>query len=71
MEFYAGHRSGETPRILVWRGRRLEIGSVRRRSRVLDKASGLIKDVFDCEVQGRRAVISRPASGPCRVRFLG
>ena len=70
VEFYAGHKSCETPRVLVWRGRKIEIESIRGRRRVLDVTSGRIRDVFECRVQGRRAVISRPASGPCRIRFL-
>ena len=70
VEFYAGHKSFETPRILVWRGRRLEVESVGSRRRILDESSGRVRDVFECRVQGRRAVISRPAKGPCRIRFL-
>jgi hypothetical protein len=71
VEFYAGQKAGETPRALTWRGRTLAIDEVRGRRRVLDTASGLISDVFECVIRGgRRARISKPARGPCRVRFL-
>ena len=55
-EFYSGYKSGETPRIAIIEGRRIEISEVIRRMRMLDPRTGNIKDVYNCRLADGRII---------------
>jgi len=61
-EFYAGHKAGETPRIALVEGRRLEVREVLERKRTLDSGTGKVTDVFRCRLEDGRIVnVAAPA----------
>lgn len=68
VEFYAGFKGRETPRAVVIDGRRRGVTSVLSRQRVLDAASGTMREVWHCGLaDGRVATIELLENGACRV----
>lgn len=72
VEFYAGSRGGETPRAVTIDGLRFEVRSILARERVLDAATGSVRDVWRCRLDdGRVAVVEFSEGGAGRVTFPG
>lgn len=72
VEFYAGHKGGETPRAVVAAGRRFEVRRVLDRRRVLDAASGSTREVWRCLLDdGRTVTVELLEDGSRRVLFPG
>jgi hypothetical protein len=68
VEFYAGSKGRETPRAVVIDGTRIEVMSVISRKRVLDAASGGIREMWRCRLaDGRVATIELLEDGAWRV----
>ncbi len=64
VEFYAGHKRDETPRAVVIGGRRFAVRQVLDRGRILDAATGAIRETWRCLLEdGRMATIERLESG--------
>lgn len=55
-EFYSGYKSGESPRIAIIEGRRIEVTEVIRRMRILDPGTSKIKDVYSCRLADGRII---------------
>jgi hypothetical protein len=55
-EFYSGYKSGESPRIAIIEGRRIEVTEVIRRMRILDPGTRKIKDVYSCRLADGRII---------------
>jgi len=68
VEFYAGYKGDETPRAIVLEGRRIKVLSVRARSRVLDAATGSVRETWRCRLDdGRTVIVERLDDGTTRV----
>jgi len=68
VEFYAGSRGQEKPRAIVIDGTRIEVMSVISRKRVLDAASGGIREMWRCRLaDGRVATVELLEDGAWRV----
>ncbi len=68
VESYSGYRGEETPRALVLDGERFEVAGVLSRKRVLDAATGLRREVWECRLSdGRSVIVERLENGAWRV----
>jgi hypothetical protein len=57
VESYAGYKGEETPRAVVFEGKRFEVVSVLSRKRALDPAGGRVREIWRCCLEDGRAVI--------------
>jgi len=63
VEFYAGSRAEEVPRLIRLTGRDLRVEKTIARRRVLDVAAGETTEEFTVVVEGRTAKLRRTISG--------
>jgi hypothetical protein len=56
VEFHSGYKGEETPRAIILEGRRLAVRSILSRKRALDRANGLIRDIWRCRLDDGRTV---------------
>jgi hypothetical protein len=60
-EFYSGASLDEVPRFAVFEGRKVEVVEVLGRKRLLDAATGKIRDLFKCRLaDGSTVEIEKP-----------
>jgi hypothetical protein len=68
VEFHAGYKGEETPRAVLFEGRRIEVASVILRKRIVDSRSGLRREVWRCRLDdGREVTIELAEDGSCSV----
>ncbi len=71
VECYSGYKGEETPRAVILKCRRLEVRSILSRERALDRASGLVRDIWRCRLEdGRRVTAELSETGAWRVSAL-
>jgi len=63
-EFYSGYKGGETPRVAIVEGRKIEVTEVVRRTRSLDPHTGKVTDIFRCRLADGRVVDIIEESSP-------
>ncbi|OGD14104.1 MAG: hypothetical protein A2V76_06745 [Candidatus Aminicenantes bacterium RBG_16_63_14] len=56
VECYAGYKGEETPRAVILDGKRVVVGSVVSRKRVLERGGGRTREVWHCRLEDGRAV---------------
>jgi len=68
VECYAGYKGEETPRAVILDGKRVGVGNVVSRKRVLERGGGRTREVWHCRLEDGRAVtIERLESDTWRV----
>ncbi len=68
VECHSGYKSEETPRVIVLEGRRLPIVEILSQNRSIDRASGLVRDIWRCRLEdGRRVTVELSETGAWRV----
>jgi hypothetical protein len=57
VESYAGYKGEESPRAVVFDGKRFEIVSILSRERALDLAGGEMRETWRCRLDDGRTVV--------------
>jgi hypothetical protein len=63
VRFYSGYAGDETPRALIIGGREYPVERVLSRRRCADKKTGIIRELFECLVSGKKVIIRKDESG--------
>lgn len=72
VECYAGSRGEETPRAVVFGGKRFEVAAVLSRARTLDASTGLTREAWRCRLDdGRTVAVELLEGGAWRVSTAG
>ena len=69
VEFYAGSRADEVPRLIRLTGRDLRVEKTLARRRIFDIAAGETTEEFTVVVEGRTAKLRRTISGRWSLLF--
>jgi hypothetical protein len=56
VEYYAGGRGEERPLAVVRAGRRLLVSEVKERKRIVDSATGVLRETFICRLENGEVV---------------
>ena len=69
VEFHAGYKGEEEPRLVILHNRRLPVEKIWARKRILDSGTGRVSEHIHCLLDGREAKLTICESGEKYVTF--
>lgn len=70
VKFYSGYKGEETPMSVLFKDKELSIDRILERKKILDQATGEVREEYRIKLNGRLAILKVYGSKECELLFL-